>query len=229
MSIMSEDLSLTYTCLSTHALFQDWETTTLKNLLMESKVLSMHKGTVIFKRGEYNTGFYMIDKGQVQLQLRSPGGVVKELKRLNSGESVGDAYTLMSKPYRVEAIALTEVRLLKISKNVFFNHLVQQPNLMLKLIATLSERLNDLLSDVLTANLQSGTQRVIYYLLGDTPLKNGAYTILNKAKAQVAASLNLTPEHFSRILQDLSGRKLIEVNGRRIMFLDVDGLCAYQR
>lgn len=229
MSIMSEALFLTPTYLTTHVLFQDWELASLKSLFMESKVLSFDKGALIFKRGEYNTGFYMIDKGQVQLQLRSPGGVVKELKKLKVGESVGDAYTLMNKPYRVEAVALTQVQLLKINKNIFFNHLVKQPNLMLELIATLSERLNDLLSDVLTANLQSGTQRVIYYLLGDMPLKDGLGITLTKPKAQIAASLNLTPEHFSRILQDLSLRKLIEVKGRHIVFLDMDGLCAYER
>lgn len=226
---MSEAVLLSPSYLTTHALFQDWDQAELKSLLAESKMLNFNKGTFIFKRGEHNTGFYIIDEGQVQLQLRSPRGMVKELKRLKMGESVGEAYTLMNKPYRVEAVALSQVRLLKIEKNVFFNYLAQQPNLMLKLIATLSERLNDLLNDVLTANLQSGTQRVIYYLLGDTPLKNGSETTLTKPKSQIAASLNLTPEHFSRILQDLITRGLIEVNGRHIVFLDVDGLCEYER
>lgn len=229
MLIMSETLLLSPAYLTTHVLFQDWGHAELKSLLAESKMLNFNKGAFIFKRGEHNTGFYMIDEGQVQLQLRSPGGVVKKLKRLKMGESVGDAYALMNKPYRVEALALTKVRLLKIDKNVFFNYLVQQPNLMLKLIATLSERLNDLLNDVLSVNLQSGTQRVIYYLLGDSLLKNGSDTTLTKPKSQIAASLNLTPEHFSRILQDLITRGLIEVNGRHIVFLDVDGLCAYDR
>jgi CRP-like cAMP-binding protein len=40
------------------------------------------------------------------------------------------------------------------------------------------------------------------------------------SKAIVASRLNLTPEHFSRILHELVSAKLIEVDGRAIRILD---------
>ena len=44
--------------------------------------------------------------------------------------------------------------------------------------------------------------------------------MLPTSKAVVASRLNVTPEHFSRILHDLSEKGLIDVVGREIRILD---------
>lgn len=229
MSLMSEALLLSPKRLAAHPLFQGWSPDALKQLFAQSEFLQFESGQFLFKRGGHCDAFYVIDSGQVQLQMRSPAGKVKVFNCLKAGESAGDAYLLMNSVYRVDAIALDSVRVLKITAEAFFGYLAQQPALMRHLLATLSERLHQLLGDVLTANLHSGTQRVICYLLGDLPLKNGVKTTLHCSKAQIATALNLTPEHFSRILHDLSSRGFIAVDGRHIVFLDVDGLCEYHR
>jgi CRP-like cAMP-binding protein len=43
---------------------------------------------------------------------------------------------------------------------------------------------------------------------------------LPAAKAEIASQLNLTPEHFSRILHELAQAGLLHVQGRRITALD---------
>jgi CRP-like cAMP-binding protein len=50
---------------------------------------------------------------------------------------------------------------------------------------------------------------------------------LPTSKAIVASRLNLTPEHFSRILHDLTQAGLIEVDGREVRIKDVTRLRAY--
>jgi CRP-like cAMP-binding protein len=47
---------------------------------------------------------------------------------------------------------------------------------------------------------------------------------LPTSKAIVASRLNVTPEHFSRILHDLVEAGLIEVDGRDMKIIDVEGL-----
>ncbi|HRD88630.1 MAG TPA: helix-turn-helix domain-containing protein, partial [Accumulibacter sp.] len=46
-------------------------------------------------------------------------------------------------------------------------------------------------------------------------------------KGIIASRLNLTQEHFSRILHELSEKGLIVVEGRRIHIRDVDALRTY--
>jgi CRP-like cAMP-binding protein len=40
----------------------------------------------------------------------------------------------------------------------------------------------------------------------------------------IASRLNMTPEHFSRILHDLAAGGLIEVNGRSVSIPDLERL-----
>jgi len=85
--------------------------------------------------------------------------------------------------------------------------------------------------DVESYSLQSGTQRVIGYLLRqdeDHASAVAPYTVtLPTSKAIVASRLNLTPEHFSRILHDLTEAGLIAVDGRDVKIGDVARLRNY--
>lgn len=215
--------------LASHSLFQGWGKTELQALLAQSEPQRYKVGEAIFQRGHYSNGFYLIEEGLVQLQLTSPKGVVKKFNTLHVGESVGEAYMLMNRPYRIDAVAVSKVHLIKVPQQAYFEGLAQQPALMRSLVASLSERLYYLLGDVFTVRLHSGTQRVICYLLGDLSLRQGSRITLTEPKSKIAAALNLTPEHFSRILNDLSSRGFIIVEGRHIEFLDIEGLFAYER
>ena len=72
---------------------------------------------------------------------------------------------------------------------------------------------------------------MIGYLLRqdeDQAQAHAAYVMrLPTSKAVVASRLNVTPEHFSRILHDLTEQKLIEVDGREIRIVDPSRLRAY--
>jgi CRP-like cAMP-binding protein len=75
--------------------------------------------------------------------------------------------------------------------------------------------------DVEAYTLRSGTERVVGYLLADVPDDAGANgnaveVTLSAGKSVIASRLNMTPEHFSRILHDLAAAGTIEVEGRTV-------------
>ena len=61
------------------------------------------------------------------------------------------------------------------------------------------------------------------YLLREFPEGGDQFT-LAASKGVLASRLNLTPEHFSRILADLCSQQLITFKGRQISLLDRAGL-----
>lgn len=81
------------------------------------------------------------------------------------------------------------------------------------------------MSDVESYSLRSGKQRIIGYLLQELPDRDqdgsSVAIQLTTSKGIIASRLNLTQEHFSRILHDLISLGLIVVDGRNILIPDV--------
>ena len=137
----------------------------------------------------------------------------------------------MEKPYLVYSQALTDSLLLHISKAVIMEELESAPKLGRKMIAGMAMLLHHLITDVESYSLHSGRQRIIGYLLREQPDSDDAEksvtVTLPTNKGVIASRLNLTQEHFSRILHELQENGLITVQGRKIGIPNVEKLRGY--
>lgn len=189
------------------------------------------KGDILFHKGDPCNGFHLVVYGQIKLGFTSPQGSEKVVEIISQSQSFGEAIMFMEKPYIVFAQALTDSLLLHVSKAVIFDELERDPHLCRKIIAGMAMRLHQLMTDVESYSLHSGKQRIIGYLLRDLPdtehSKNLVVTLPTN-KGIIASRLNLTQEHFSRILHELSELGLIAVEGRRIHIPDIDKLRSHE-
>ncbi|HEY0847865.1 MAG TPA: Crp/Fnr family transcriptional regulator [Noviherbaspirillum sp.] len=186
------------------------------------------RGESIFRRGDPCVGFHIVIYGQVKLAFISPDGNEKVVEIIGPGYSFGEALMFMEKPYIVTAQALADTLLLHVPKDAIFSELERDPKFARKMLAGLSRRIHGLISDVEAYSLSSGTQRVIGYLLKDETPADGDQITLQVSKTILASRLNLTPEHFSRILHDLAAKQLIRIDGRNITILDIEKLRNYE-
>ena len=181
------------------------------------------KGQSIVQCGDPCTGFHVVVYGQVKLAFTSPQGVEKVVEIIRPGQSFGEALMFLDSPYIVFAQALADSMLLHVAKHAVLNEL--GPNgFGRRMIAGLAQRLHGLVRDVEAYSLRSGQERVIGYLLAELPegMASGPAEVrLTPGKSVLASRLNMTPEHFSRILHELASSGLIDVNGRSIRVPDV--------
>jgi CRP-like cAMP-binding protein len=178
------------------------------------------KGDILFHKGDPCTGFHLLVYGQVKLAFTSQQGSEKVVEIMQQGQSFGEAIMFMEKPYIVFAQALTDSLLLHVSKQAVFDELARDHNLCRKMLAGMAMRLHQLMNDVESYSLHSGKQRIIGYLLRELAEEdqngtNVAVTLPTN-KGVIASRLNLTQEHFSRILHELTELGLIVVEGRKI-------------
>jgi len=220
------------TFLSNIPLFRELAPDEIDRIAAQTKTLRVERGTVLFQRGEPCEGFYVVIYGQVKLSFISTGGNEKVVDLLGPGQSFGEAVMFMEKPHVVTAQALADSMLLYVSKAAVFDELERDPRFSRRIIAGLSQRLHHLMGDLEGYSMHSGTQRVIGFLLRDERAASGdgapIEVTLPAAKGVIASRLNLTQEHFSRILHELVAAGLIEVRGRRIAILDAGRLRTYQ-
>ena len=186
------------------------------------------KGDILFHKGDPCNGFHLLVYGQIKLAFTSAQGNEKVVEILTQGQSFGEAIMFMEKPYIVFAQALTDSLLLHVSKHAVFDELARDHNLCRKMLAGMAMRLHQLMNDVESYSLHSGKQRIIGYLLRELAEEdqNGANVAvtLPTNKGVIASRLNLTQEHFSRILHELSELGLIVVEGRKIHIPSVANL-----
>ena len=147
-------------------------------------------------------------------------------------QSFGEALMFLERPYIVSAQTLADSLLLHVAKAAVFREIEADPQFARRMLAGLSRRLHGLVSDVESYSLRSGAQRVIGYLLREGFEHDAAGRVieltLSTTKNVIASRLNLTPEHFSRVLHELTVARLIEVDGRTVRILDVDRLRSYE-
>ena len=191
-----------------------------------------NKGASIFHRGDACTGFHIVVFGQVKLSFTSAQGVEKVVEIVQQGQSFGEAMMFLEKPYVVSAQALSSSLLLHVSKSTIFGEMARNHGTMRKMLGSLALRTHHLMLDVEGYSLHSGKQRIIGYLLNqldnDEPGSEAVSFDLSVTKAVIASRLNLTQEHFSRILHELSDLDLIQVDGRRLTIPSRERLSMHQ-
>ncbi|MHB1373094.1 MAG: Crp/Fnr family transcriptional regulator [Thauera sp.] len=212
------------------ALFNGLACTDIARFARGVREIRLAKGDILFHRGDPCTGFHLILNGQIKLAFTSADGNEKVVDILHAGRSFGEAVMFMEKPYVVMAQALSDASLLHIGKQVFFEEMAVDPLFCRKIIAGLAQRLHHLMADVESYSLRSGRERVIGYLLREEEregegISEGQVSIrLPTSKGTIASRLNLTQEHFSRILHELTNARLIHVEGRTIHIPDIGKL-----
>ena len=227
---MNEQTHLNIAALLSHVpLFSGLDTGEIARIARGTREIHVAKGDILFHKGDSPTGFYLVVYGQVKLAISSSQGSEKVVDILSQGQTFGEAVMFMERPYMVYAQALKDSQSLLIAKSAIVDELEKDPKLGRKMIASLSMRLHHLITDVEAYSLHSGRQRIIGYLLRETTdTDDAALTItLPTSKGVIASRLNLTQEHFSRILHELTEAGLIVVEGRRITIPDVPKLRAY--
>ncbi|MGQ0524926.1 MAG: Crp/Fnr family transcriptional regulator, partial [Betaproteobacteria bacterium] len=214
--------------LSNLPLFREINGPELDRIARGTREVHAARGEVLFRKGDACEGFHVVVYGQIKLAFTSPNGVEKVVELMGPGQSFGEAVMFTERPYPVYSQALVDSMLLYIAKAVVFEEIARNALLSRRIIGGLSRRLHSLVSDLESYTIYSGMQRVIGYLLrGETEKGNHGAPLsvaLPSSKLVIASRLNLTPEHFSRILHDLSEAGLIKVEGRQITILDVERL-----
>ena len=219
--------------LATLPLFSNMRDEELQRLATGCQLRRVERGKVIFRTGDPCHEFHVNVLGQVKLFVISPTGTEKVVELVGPGNSFAEAVMFMGVPYVLSAQTLTDSLILSIEKDVVLREIGASPEFALRMLAGLSRRLHGLIKDVEAYALHSGVQRVIGYLLGDdmdeTEGESQAITVsLPVSKAAIASRLSLTPEYFSRVLNELETAGLIHVDKRDIHISDTARLANYQ-
>ncbi len=216
------------TYISSNPLFSGFESFDVLRISQSARKIYLKRKEILFQIGDMPTGFYILLLGQIKLVFLSSRGAEKVVNVISEGKSFGEAVMFLERPYIVFAEAMQNCILLHLSKAVIFEEIEHNKALALRMLGGMANRIYELMSDIQEYSLQTGVQRTVNYLLRELPEaydSSSALVIkLPFDKRIVASRLNLTQEHFSRILWELSSDGLIDIDGKSIHIKNISRL-----
>ena len=210
-----------------HYLFAIMNDSQFDRVLSGIQSLSLAENDHLFHFGDRSRYFYLLKIGQIQLYRLSAGGEEKVIEIIQPGQSFAEAVMFFKfKSYPVSAKAVLDSELWRIDMTTFLSLLQESNELCLSLMGGMSRRLHSAIQDIEQLTLQNASMRVIQLLLQSAPNQIvNHYSLDWETPKQILASrLSVRPETFSRILQRLSRKGLISVQGKTIEVLDLQAL-----
>jgi CRP/FNR family transcriptional regulator, dissimilatory nitrate respiration regulator len=211
-------------------LFASMRARALAQIAKRSTEIDAPPRTTLYQPGDPCTGLYVIVSGRVKLALQDRANEEKVIDLLGPGDCFGHSAVFVDEPHLLAAATLGQAKLVHIAKSGLLSCIRRDREFAYQMLIAFTWRLRDLISELANATQLSGTERTIHFLLGEVtdPGADGAATVTLPAKKRIIASrLDLTQEHFSRILRDLASTRLIAVDGAKVKIPSLRRLRAY--
>jgi CRP-like cAMP-binding protein len=211
-------------------MFKALDAATLERLGAATTARRLTRGERLFSKGDAATAMYVVVHGEIRLIARSPVRGERLTGVVGAGRSFGEPVMFLERPALVDAEAAGDALVLQLPKEAVFGEIERSPRFARRIVASLSLRIESLVHELERQALGSGRARLIDYLVRRIGHHAGPRVVtLPATKAAIASQLNLTPEHFSRLLHELAAAGLLKVEGRRITVPDVERLAGSER
>lgn len=185
-------------------------------------VKHLDKGDYLFREGDRSDGFYVVQKGGINVHRVSPSGKEQVIQLFRPTESFAEATLASAGGYPADARATESSAVLLVPKAEFVDLLRRRPELGLRMLGSMSQHLRVLVSLVDDLTLKDMETRVANWLLKRCPRPVGKGEVeikLDRTKRVLAAEFGATSETLSRTLAKFRDQKLIRVSGKTITIM----------
>ena len=193
------------------------------NAIAEITVIkSLDKGDYLFREGDTAHGFYVVQKGAINVHRVNAAGKEQVIHIFRAGESFAEATLATLVGYPADARAVESSQVLLVQKSGFLGLLKRQPELALRMLASMSLHLRVLVGQLEDMTLKDVETRLANWLLKRCPdpgSENPVTIELRTTKRVLAAELGTVSETFSRTLAKFREQKLLSVKGKAVTVL----------
>ncbi len=187
-----------------------------------SLLKSLAKGDYLFREGDLAHGFYVVQKGAINVHRVNALGKEQVIHIFRSSESLAEATLATSTGYPADARAIEPSQVFLVQKAGFIELLKRHPELALRMLASMSAHLRLLLAQLEDLTLKDVETRLANWLVKRCrdPRADGPEEIdLRTTKRLLAAELGTVSETLSRTLARFREQGLIKVKAKAITIL----------
>lgn len=194
----------------------------LQNIANVAVVKMLEKDEYLFHEGDPAHGFYIVQKGAVNVHRITANGKEQVIHVFRTGDSFAEAALATPTGYPADARALEPTQVLLIKKDGILELLKRQPQLALRMLGSMSSHLRVLVGQIEDLTAKDVETRLANWLIKRCPNPQNETPVnveLTMPKRALAAELGTVSETFSRTLAKFREQKLLTVKGRVITVL----------
>jgi CRP/FNR family transcriptional regulator len=176
----------------------------------------------LFREGEAARGFYIVQQGTINVHRVNAVGKEQVIHIFRPGESFAEAALAMEHGYPADARAIGASQVLIVQKNGILALIQKQPELALRMLASMSGHLRALVGQIEDLTLKDVETRLANWLLKRCPVPLPPTPVkikLGTTKRTLAAELGTISETLSRTLAKFRDQSLLQVEGQAITLL----------
>lgn len=195
-------------------------------------VKTLETGQYLFHEGEPSAGFYIVQRGAINVHRVNSVGKEQVIRIFRAGESFAEATLATMAGYPGDGRAVEPSQVLLVQKAGFVSLLRRHPDLGLRMLASMSLHLRSLVGQLEDMTLKDVETRLANWLIKRCPNPEAAEPVtieLRTTKRVLAAELGTVSETFSRTLAKFREQKLVEVKGKTLTVLSPKRLMALLR
>jgi CRP/FNR family transcriptional regulator len=182
-------------------------------------------GEILFRQDTPAAGFHVVTRGRVEIFRSGGDGARRLLHLFGPFEVVGEVPAFEGGPFPATAAAAAPVaEALFLPRDQFLTLGREHPEILLRMLGTLSVRLRKFLGRIESLAARPAPARLAARLLelaweqGSADEDRSELT-LPSSKSDLARTLGMTPETFSRLLRRWREQGILDVDRRRIVIL----------
>jgi CRP/FNR family transcriptional regulator len=204
----------------------------LQNIADVAVVKSLAKGDYLFREGDPASGFYVVQRGAINVHRLTAAGKEQVIHVFRTGDSFAEVALATPAGYPADARALEATQVLLVQKAGILSLLKRQPELSLRMLGSMSSHLRVLVGQLEDLTVKDVETRLANWLIKrcPDPQRDAPVTIeLTMTKRMLAAELGTVSETFSRTLAKFREQKLLIIKGKMITVLAPTKLSALLR
>lgn len=213
-------------------LFTGLPPTDLEQIAAVAVVKSLGKDDYLFHEGDAAHGFYVVQRGAVNVHRVNAAGKEQIIHVFRTGDSFAEVALATRTGYPADARALEPTQVLLVQKDGILALLKRQPELALRMLGSMSSHLRVLVGQLEDLTLKDVETRLANWLVKRCPnpqSEQPVRIVLTMTKRVLAAELGTVSETFSRTLAKFREQNLLLVKGKTITVVSPAKLSALLR
>ncbi len=199
----------------------------LLQLSRHKNSLNVKKGDIIFSEGDIINGVYCIKEGTCKMVKMNSNGKDTILKLITKGSLLGQDSMLTDKKASLSAIAVEDMKICFIPKTEVLGFINENNRFSFEVTKDVCSQLDDA-NNIAVIHAHKTVKERLALVLIDLFQSNGADDngILNLqlSREEIANMVGTATESCIRLLSELKKSGHIDLNGKKIRILDLNGL-----